>query len=310
MGYIAAWLTAGMLPLGGLEMPDKRFRVNIYDVGFSEGASSGTPFSTAVDNAIAQPPDIMRYQVANGKGRRLEHDEYRDGVYLLNFVSFEYAGPGRSTPATPAEHIALSTAESFTHDTAVLYDPNADLAFVESTQGGMGPGAIASYFEAFADERTEYLLLPRLDDEAAARARRHQTIRNLSIRIGMGPVTDADRAAGTGTLKAFGEGFGAGQIDISIKSLREKNHSLTLGRVWEVANEILGSVGDHTVTQLKVTGREHDDEGYEIIDLLQHREKRDRMLTVDATTRKVEHTVRWDALINVRQEFISNVGQS
>ncbi len=304
MGYTAAYLAIGMLPLGGLEMPEKRFRVNIYDVGPPEGI----PFSTAVDNAIAQPPG-MRYRVANGKGRRLEHDERRDGVYLLNFLTFEYAGPGRSRPVTPAELIDLDPDEYFTHDTAILYDPETALAFVESTLGGMGSGAIASYFEEFAGEGT-YQLSPRLDDEAAARARGHQTIRNLSIRVGMGPITDADHDAGMGVLKAFGEGFGAGHIDIVLKSLPERNRSLIPGRVWEAIDAILNSGGDHTVTQLKVTGREHDDEGYEVIDLIQHREKRDRMLPVDPATRKVSHEVRWKALIDIRQEFLSNVGQN
>lgn len=288
-------------------MPEKRFRVNIYEVGFPDEASFGPPFSEAVDNAIAQPFALL-YRDANEKGRRLEHSERRDGVYLLNFATFEFTGPGRSSPVTPVQPIDLDADEFFAHDTAMLYDPSEGLAFVESTQGGMGPGAIARYFEAFASERTKYQLLPRLDDEAAARARRHQTIRDLTIRVGMGPVTSADHAAGTGTLKAFGEGFGAGQIDISIKSLREKNHSLILDQVWETITSIIGSGGDHTVTQLKVTGREHDDEGYEIIDLFQHREKRDRMLSVDPTARKVPHTERWDALLSIRQEFSQNVG--
>ena len=211
-------------------MPEKRFRVNIYDVGFSEGAAHGTTFNTAVDIAVALPLD-ERYGVANGKGRRLEHHAQQGGVYLLNFITFEFAGPGRSRPVTPAQPIALGTDESFAHETAMLYDPNVDLAFVESTQGGMGPGAIASYFEELAGAGTKYLLLPRLDDEAAARARRHQTIRSLNIRIGMGTITGADHAAGTGAIKAFGQEFDAGQIDIEIKSLREKNHSLLPGRV-------------------------------------------------------------------------------
>lgn len=290
-------------------MPEKRFRVNIYDVGFSEGASPGTPFSTAVDNAIALPLD-RRYMEANEKGRRLEHYEHREGIYLLNFVTFEFAGPGRSRPITPAEHINLGADESFAHETAMLYDPETALAFVESTRGGMGSGAIASYFEAFSGDKTEYQLIPRLDDEAATRARNHQTIRNLSIRVGMGPVTSADHAANMRVLKAFGEGFGAGQIDIEIKSLRERNHSLGLGRVWEAVNAILGSGGDHTVTQLKVTGREHDDERYEVIDLFQHREKKERILAIDSITRKVDHTVRWNALTDIRQRLLSDVGQN
>lgn len=57
-------------------MPEQRFGVNSGAVGLPEAASLETSFSAAVDHAITRPLDA-RYQAANEKGRRREHDERR-----------------------------------------------------------------------------------------------------------------------------------------------------------------------------------------------------------------------------------------
>ena len=168
----------------------------------------------------------------------------------------------------------------------------------------MGSSAIAHYFKEFANADTNYTLVPRLDDDAAARARNHQTIRKLKLRVAMGPVTDIDRAAGLSPIKAFGEGYGAGFIDIEIKAQRERGRTLSLASVWNSITPILGDDDENNVTQLIVTGRENDDDPLEVIDLIQHRERRARSLPVDDIARKVLHGVRWDALVEIRREFL------
>ena len=286
-------------------MPEKSFRVNIFDIELPEDHRGvQTPFGTAIENACGMLR-TNRYREVNGKGRRLEDHDQREGCYLLNFATLEFAGPGRSAPATAVAPFDLAQEESFAHETAMLYDPEAELAFVESGQIGMGPGAIARYFEEFVSSSAEYSLIPRLDDEAAARARQHQTIRRFTMRVAMGPVTEADRNAGIGLLKSFGEGYGAGTIDIEIKAQRERGRTLSIGTVWNTITNIWGDSNENNVTQLKVYGREHDDEPLEDIDLLQHREKRERTLPVDVNERKILCEYRWNALIEIRREFLA-----
>ena len=294
-------------------MPDKSFKVSIFDVsllwerpnqlGLWDHVSQ-TPFGTALEIACAQSLE-ERYLNVNEKGRRLEDHDRREDCYLLNFVTFEFTGPSRSAPETQAVPIDLAPNESFAHETAMLHDPEANLAFVESTLSGMGPGAIARYFRNFANRGTKYLLIPRLDDEAGAKARRHQTIRSLTMRVAIGPVTDADHEAGIGAIKSFGKDYDAGYMNIEIKAAHERRHTLSLKNVWRTANSILGSNDMNNVTQLKVNGREHDDDPLEVIDLIQHREKRERTLRVDNTSRKIPHEDRWNALIDIRQEFLA-----
>ena len=285
-------------------MPDKSFKVSIYEVKLPDDTGQAQfPFRNAIEGACAQPLE-ERYLFVNGKGRRLENHDRHEDCYLLNFVSLEFTGPGRSRPRTEAVPINLDPDESFAHETAMLYDPESSLALIESTQSGMGPGAMAEYFEEFANQ-TEYLLIPQLDNEAGARARSYQTIRSVIMRVNIGPVTEADRAAGIGVIKSLGEEYDAGFMDIEIRALRERKRTLSLQNVWRSINSILGSNDPNNVTQLKVNGREHDDDPLEVIDLIQHREKRERTLRVDDTTRKVPHEDRWNSLVDIRREFLA-----
>ena len=77
-----------------------------------------------------------------------------------------------------------------------------------------------------------------------------------------------------------------------------------MGGVWQTINSILGSDDNNSITQLRVYGREHDDDELEIIDLIQHRERRERMLPVDDIERNIPYGERWNALLEVRQEFL------
>lgn len=292
-------------------MPEKSFKVNIYNVeitGNNIDEPGNHSFHQAIDNAIAQPLD-RRYTEVSGKGRRLENHRKEEDYYLLNFVTSQFDGPGRTEPETPAIPIDLDPEEFFAHETAMLYAPKANLAFVESILSGMGPGAIAHYFSEFANNNENYSLTPQLDQEAETRARRQQTIRSLTMRVSLGPVTDMDQRAGIGVIKSFGERYDAGTIDIEIKAQRERGRTLSLERIWRTIDGILRSASPeqsidvNNVTQLKLKGREHDDDPMEVIDLLQHREKRETQLQVDPQTRKVPHTDRWEALVKIYREF-------
>lgn len=281
-------------------MPSKSFKVNIFNV---ETSDNGTLFADAIDAARSRPL-AGREKLIRGSRRRLDTYLRRPEGYLLNFVAFRFAGPSRVRSGDPVAAMGLGPDEFYGDDTAMLYDPDSHIAFVESTIGGMGPGAIGDYFAEFADPGTNYVLIPRLDAEATARARGFQTIRKVVMRVAMGPVTDVDRESGVGLIKGLGENFDAGTIDIEIKAQREKRRSLLPAGVWRTINAVLGDGNRNNVTQLVVVGREDDDDRQEVIDLLQHRERRERLLPIDDAERKVYYRTRWDALIAVRQEFL------
>lgn len=280
---------------------EKEFKVGVFDIEV-EG-SNPLPFSQAIEKAWGSSLE-NRVKNVNRKERRLEHYEERNGCLLLNLVTLDFPGPGRSRPDTSAVSINLEPEELFSQETAMLYDPEEKLAFVESTLAGMGHGAIAHYFSSFANSMTQYQLIPRLDEEAATRARRHRVIRSLTMRVALGPATKADREAGINVFEAFGKEHGARFIDIEIKAGTERTSSLVRNKIQNLIPRLLAASKEGKITHLKLKGKEHDDDALELIDLIQHREKRVRSLLVSPDERKILHEDRWNALEQVRREFL------
>ena len=285
-------------------MPSKMFKINVYDVIVEhEGNEPETTFENAITEARGKSL-ADREKNVRGKRRRLDDCLERNGHFLLNLINFEYAGSGRVRRGQPSQNIPLRADESFAPETAMLYDPLTHLAFVEASSGGTTAGAIAGYFGEFAIAGTDYSLLPRVDNSAAARARRHRIIRKLTMRVALGPITTDDRAAGIGPIKSFGRDYGAGTMDVELNSERPRDRSLLLATASDLISRFTG--GDRGIPQiqkLRVTGKEHDDDVLEVIDLVQHREKRQLTLEIDSTSRKIPIQTRWDALASARRNF-------
>ena len=289
-------------------MPEKSFKANIYDVEVDdEGPDRRLPFADAIQRAGAETLE-NRVRNVSGKDRRLDNIDKVDGCFRLNFTTFEFSGPGRVRRPDPAMAIGLHRDESFSNETAALYDRDNNLVFLEAMRGGMSSGAIARYFREFGGEGAEYILVPRLDDDAAARARKQQVVRKVIMRVALGPAASADRRLGVGAIEAFGEEFGARSIDLEIKAGPERSHTLILERVRNFLGAFAERADDDVrIERLRLAGKEHDDDPLEIIDLLQHRECRERVLQVDEDQRKIVHTERWSALSSIRQEFLRDV---
>ena len=198
-------------------MKAKPFKANIFDVDVGGDEAGGQlPFAKAIERVRALPLGD-RVKNVKLKDRRLEHHDQHQGCFLLNFTTFDFPGPGRVSQPTPAVPIGLREDEFFANETAMLYDPDEELAFVEAMRGGMGAGAIADYFEWFAGRATAYRLIPRLDPEAAARARRQRQFRKVVMRVALGPVSAVDRDGDVGAIEALGEAFGARFVDVELK---------------------------------------------------------------------------------------------
>ncbi len=293
-------------------MTDKLFKVRVYKVETLDSIESGqmrfagrTKFENAITRAYAQSI-TNRCRLINGKYRRLEECRQDAEYSLLHFVTSEFTGPGRFSQNQAVTPINLAPDESFSHGTAMLYDHQAKIAFVETTLVGMGSRAIANYCEMFVDDMTKYDLVPRLDEDASARARKHNTIRRVDMKANIGPVTRADRDGGYGAVQAFGNELEGETIFVRISVSRARTSTLLIRKVWELFNYASGSTSeDNAVTEFKLSGREHDNDNLEDIDLIEHHESRERLLTVDSTLRQISYQDRWNALIEIRQEFLA-----
>ena len=289
-------------------MPTKPFTVNVYRVVVHDDDRQQMRF---VDNSLNEAivaacssSFIDQTRDIEGKSCRLENDHRQKDYILLNFATAAFDGPGHFRHTMKVVPFSLQEDESFAHETAMLYDPENNLVFLESSQRGMSHIAISRYFKRFASPKTNYELAPILDEEAASRARRYKTIRNFTIGVVLPAFTKTDREAGAGAIQAVGERYGGDYIEMKIQATR-KHKTLSLDRLWETTDFLLGRGDQDGVSNLTIDGREFDEDAFGIINLIQHREKRTRLLEVDSLERKVPHTDRWQALLRIRSEFLS-----
>ena len=277
------------------------FKVTAYRL--ETGQISFVSFEDSMKHAFSRSFE-ERLVLINGRSHRLEHLDVKGEYLLANFTTLAYSGPGRTEQDTAAAPIDLAPTESFTFETAMLCDETNSLVLLESSRNGIGANAVTDYFEKLAPGRSDYSLAVLLDNDAASRARRFATISRLSMRVAIGPVTSADRAAGIGVLKALGENYGAELIDVELSISRLRRTSLIPDRVWNLV-DALKPRENEDITELELTGKRDEEAPTELIDLIHHRQRRVRTLTIDEHSRNVPHEKRWEALIDIRNEFVS-----
>ena len=287
-------------------MADKTFRVQIFQVDIPDDAPPNQiSFENAILRAGSLPLDERERHI-DPKDRRLEDINEAGGIFLLNFTTFNYPGPGRVKSGVQSSSFSLAADEFFAFETALLYDSQRRTMFLETGLGGMGAGATAKYFAGFAGKGAAYDMTPLLDPEASARARRCRQFRKVDMRVVVGPANDSDRDGGLGVIAAFGDDFDARVVDVSMNVGPDRTGSLLPERVRDLVDRVVGH-DDCDITKLRVRGRENDDDPFEVIDLLQHREKRERTLLVDPNSRKIPVGDRWSALRDIHRDYYANV---
>ncbi len=289
-------------------MPE-RFKANIYELDEIDQDIDGEVLlpEVAMRNAYEQEREARTLQVGDSD-RRLAHFEERNGLCLLNFATLRYPGPGRASRTQAIAPFQLAEDERFAYQTAMLYDPDRFLAFIQSTRPGMGVGAVAEYLERFANHVTNYRFIPRLDPEARQRAMGYQMISTVEMRVAAGQANGRDRDEGLGVMTALLGEFDARHMDVVFTVGRLRHHQLSLDRVRPFLRSALQAADeDAQVTKLKVKGRDHEDNAFEPIDLIQHREKRERVLEVDPRERNIRHEARWRALQAIHQDFVRDL---
>ena len=281
-------------------MPE-RFKANIYEL---EGDDEPHPLFEDAVAAVEALPKGQRLKGVNGVDRRLEHYEEHDGCLLLNFVTMRFPGPGKASRNRDVEQVGLQAGESFAHQTAMLYDAENGLVLLESGRPGMGPGAVGEYIGDMGAQGYRYKLTPRFDGAARSRALRAETIRLVEMRVALG-ADPGNLGDDLGNFAAFAHALGGDVLDIQIKVGRSGSMSLLRGMVHDLISRWLSDAEENgSIEKVRLKGRTDEDEPYELIDLIQHREARERLLEVDQNLRNVPHEERWEALLAIRRDFL------
>jgi len=244
-----------------------------------------------------------------GFDRRLVHFSEDGPLIFLNFATLKFAGPGQASKSQPITRFPMTPDGRFAYETTLLYDSQAGYAFIQSNRvgSGMGPGAIANYLQCFVDGGGIYFqFIDMVDEEARDRARRMQQIRFVNFRVAISPIRDKDNIAGLGPISALADGLDSNSFEVKFSVGRQRKRSLHR-RALSLVEALLDSFTDGGVEKLEVSGRGHEDDPLEVIDLLYPREKRKTELRVDPISRIIPHTDRWRALARFRLEFMDSL---
>lgn len=285
-------------------MPVKTFKATLYDVRAGESNEPLADDSLEMAIKAASSTGLAeRTRQVNDKVRRLENHALSKDFWLLNFVTGEYSGPGRTAVGTPTEPIQLESDEHFAHETAMLYDPREQIVLLESGLSGVGPGVATQYLASFVEAPT-FRLVPCFDEDASAKARSFNEIRRAVFRFVIGPPSAKDKEMGMGAVNAFATPLRGAEVDIVVKAERSKSSSLSLSHLRSIISNLTGSREDHHVNVFKVYGRENEDDDLEEVNLFLPTVKFEKSLQVDDTARKVKHENRWDALMEFHGELV------
>ena len=301
-GYRLAYTSNGDLNhYGKKNIMSQRFRANIFEVEDTE-ESGRKPFDAAlrVAASLPTPRPLLSF---NDQDRRIEDFVERDGCCLVNFVTLRAPGPGKASRHTPTTSIGLTPQESFSHETAMLFDPDTQLVFLEGRRPGMGPGAVGQYVARFGDAHSDrYHLVPLLDEEARSRALRNNQIRSFEFKAAVGPDMGMDDQLDSVT--SFSNALGGRTVNIQITAARGRDSSLDTESVLSIARNILRAPNRDRVERIRLKGRISEDDPLEVIDLIQQREFGERELEIDPDTRTIPIEARWDALMSIRRNFV------
>lgn len=274
--------------------------VHLYKVSRSEELPL---LETMIQNVAGVPLEQRLRQVTTRPIRMddpIAPDDKFKGVWRLSFLKFRSEGPGRASPGTVAESIPLAEGESFSEDTAAIYDPDSKALIVQYNHYGPRASAIEDYFTVWAGvQHAKYSFLLQINQAAQARLQNKKLFTRLKFRVAPDRISEhwkkANIALAT-SLKRTAE-IGEGDwISVEISMDRQgQNRSLDIyGKIRSFIG--LADEPRDAVTHLEITGRDDVGEAVDPVNLINERvQKPYRDLPLDEG-RRIPMEVRWNCL--------------
>jgi len=274
--------------------------VHLYKVSRSEEIPL---LETMIQNIAGVPLENRIRQVTTQPIRMddpIAPDDKFKGVWRLSFLKFRSEGPGRASPSTVAKSIPLAEGESFSEDTAAIYDPESKALVVQYNHYGPRASAIEDYFTVWTGaQHARYALLLQINQAAQARLRNKKLFTRLKFRVAPDRISDHWKKANISlatSLKRTAEIGDGDWISVEI-SMDRQEHNRSLD-IFDKIQSFIGLADEprDAVTLLEIRGRDAVGEAVDSVNLINERvEKLYRDLPLDEG-RRIPMEVRWNCL--------------
>ncbi|MCU7371597.1 hypothetical protein PEC18_12240 [Paucibacter sp. O1-1] len=276
----------------------KTISVHLYEVSSATGRDL-----TGLIRGISHTPKARRWRKVSLHDMALMESQFdaENQLYLLDFVKRREVGPGKVRRDSDIEAFPFAAGENFGEETAALWDPARGWLALQFNQHGVRAGSIANYFNSYDhDPGNDWLVMPKLDDNAAAMLRRRPHVRAAHMKFSVTPaLTEAMRDNGEAmgaALSAMSTEAGSAHVEVSF-TMGHNNGFIdrSVGTMMRRLSQVFGQ--EDGLKSMQITAREQADSMDKVIDLLEHRVKggfSDRELEIEGGRYTVRS--RWHAL--------------
>lgn len=203
--------------------------------------------------------------------------------WLMDFTHLRFDhGPGKVNRSTPIEGFDLDSDEGFGEETAALYHPKSGYIFIQYNHYGVRASSIGSYLsEIRVAQGDSYSLIPKIDDQSAARLAKTKIIKKLNFKIAPVNMNSSAKSAGVslGNILDMSNELNAETIEVIVSSGRSANSNLLYTKARAIieklnalldSDDVLGGNVDvpRALQKFEIHGRKEIDAPTEAIDML------------------------------------------
>jgi hypothetical protein len=254
-------------------MATAKIKIHLYSVTRGENSP---PLETLLEQ-IEKNSLPERLRTVGNQEMRLESVEQNktNGLWKLDFGKLRFDnGPGRASRVDAIEGFKLQADEGFAEETAALYDPNKNHMLIQYNHHGVRVGSIEEYLSNYSSAQpNQYNFEPRLNANVEAKLKSARILRQFTLGVKLGAITEAYKKENISLSKAldFGNGMGALHMKIELGLGQNQASMLDGGKTRALikwAQKLIGVEEESAIESLKVSAKQNVDSKLEIIDLL------------------------------------------
>ena len=249
----------------------KPFKIHAFHVHKTDGA----PAIANILASIAKTEMRQRLKKIGYQRIRLENitpPSSTQKFWLLDFCKLRDDGPGRASADSASEDIEIDATESFTENTAALYDPSTNIMVLQYNHNGPKHGVISEYLSMWLGmQHEEYDLQIKLNKSAQARLKAKKQFTRIKIKAAPAKISADWKKKNVGlktSIETQANFFGGDiiTIDVSVEDARTED-SLS---IRSIINGIVSLAAEDrdAVKQVEVSGRQNDNDKIDVINLI------------------------------------------
>ncbi len=250
-------------------MADK-IKIHPYSISAGKESESIVDVINRIEN------DSLNDRIRKIKFAEIRVDDIlkKDGLIFLDFVKLRGThGPGKASQTDPASGFEFKPGERFAEETALLYDSNSGVVFVQYNHHGSRVGIISEYFNIYTgNPKTSIEFLPKMTHDFERRLESKSIIKSVEISVSPAILQGTDRDLSIEkALSMLEQSSGSSRINMVLRAGKGKSKSLNNSKARSLINWIQSKISTGAISAAKIRAKNDIDSEIELIDMIAER---------------------------------------